>query len=85
MYVKAPPYELIEYDALPQYIKADFVEHITKDPDYYKQGKPCFFLQEDNTCRHYDNRPVACKEFLRGSDFCHQAIKKYYDITIDGT
>ena len=34
-----------------------------EDGDYILQEKPCPFLQEDNKCLVYDQRPKACREF----------------------
>ena len=31
--------------------------------DYVLQQSPCSFLNEDNTCSVYDDRPRACKEY----------------------
>lgn len=45
---------------------ADFVEkylRIDEDGDYVLQSSPCVFLNTDNTCKVYDERPKACREY----------------------
>lgn len=34
-----------------------------EDGDYVLQTSPCVFLNDDNTCRVYDDRPAACREY----------------------
>jgi uncharacterized protein len=44
----------------------DFVEEylrVDEDNDYVLKSTPCPFLDEDNYCRVYDNRPKACREY----------------------
>jgi uncharacterized protein len=44
----------------------DFVEQylrVDEDNDYVLKSAPCPFLDEDNYCRVYDNRPKACREY----------------------
>jgi hypothetical protein len=44
----------------------DFVEtylRIDEDNDYVLKSAPCPFLNEDNTCRVYESRPKACREY----------------------
>lgn len=40
----------------------DFLR-IDSDNDYVLQSSPCYFLNEDNTCSVYKDRPNACKEY----------------------
>jgi Fe-S-cluster containining protein len=45
---------------------ANFVERylrIDQDGDYVLQSSPCTFLNDDNTCSVYDERPKACREY----------------------
>lgn len=37
--------------------------HIDEDGDWVLNQSPCLFLQEDNTCRIYEHRPKACREY----------------------
>jgi Fe-S-cluster containining protein len=44
----------------------DFVEkylRIDEDRDYVLKSSPCPFLDEENYCRVYDDRPKACREY----------------------
>jgi uncharacterized protein len=44
----------------------DFIEQylrIDEDKDYVLKSSPCPFLDGDNYCRVYDNRPKACREY----------------------
>lgn len=34
-----------------------------EDQDYVFHSSPCPFLEQDNTCRIYDFRPKACREY----------------------
>ncbi len=43
----------------------DFIEkylRIDEDKDYVLKSSPCPFLDEDNRCRVYQDRPKACRE-----------------------
>lgn len=42
---------------IDQYLRMD------EDNDYVLQSSPCAFLNEDNTCSVYDDRPAACREY----------------------
>jgi len=45
---------------------SDFIDsylNIDADGDYVLKSSPCPFLQEDNKCSVYENRPLACKEY----------------------
>jgi Fe-S-cluster containining protein len=48
--------------------------HIDEDNDYVLNVAPCPFLQSDNTCMVYDQRPQACREYP------HTNRKKFYQI-----
>jgi uncharacterized protein len=37
--------------------------HIDEDGDWVLNQSPCTFLNTDNTCRIYDVRPKACREY----------------------
>jgi Fe-S-cluster containining protein len=44
----------------------DFVEkylRIDEDRDYVLKSSPCPFLDEENYCRVYNDRPKACREY----------------------
>lgn len=51
---------------------ADFYRTIAEHGNH-RLGKPClWFDPETRACRHYDFRPILCREFNRGSPACHQ-------------
>ncbi|PZR39162.1 MAG: zinc/iron-chelating domain-containing protein [Azospira oryzae] len=44
----------------------DFIEkylRIDEDKDYVLKSSPCPFLDQENYCRVYDDRPKACREY----------------------
>ena len=44
----------------------DFIEQylrIDEDKDYVLKSSPCPFLDDDNYCKVYDDRPKACREY----------------------
>ena len=44
----------------------DFIDQyltIDEDKDYVLKSSPCPFLDEDNYCRVYNDRPKACREY----------------------
>lgn len=44
----------------------DFTEkylRIDEDKDYVLKSSPCPFLDQDNYCKVYDDRPKACREY----------------------
>ena len=46
----------------PSQFTDDFLR-IDEDGDYVFKSMPCPFLQSDNRCRIYDDRPAACREY----------------------
>ncbi len=36
---------------------------LDEDQDYVLKSSPCTFLNTDNTCSIYDDRPTACREY----------------------
>lgn len=45
---------------------AEFIDqylHIDEDKDYVLNSSPCVFLQDDNKCSVYEDRPLACREY----------------------
>jgi Fe-S-cluster containining protein len=47
---------------------------VDEDGDYVFKQMPCPFLEADNSCRIYENRPKACREYP------HTNRKKFYQI-----
>lgn len=55
----------------------DFIEkylHIDKDKDYVLNAAPCPFLDHENYCMVYEDRPTACREYP------HTDRKKMYQL-----
>jgi Fe-S-cluster containining protein len=58
-----------DIERLAKYFKikpGDFIERylkIDEDKDYVLRQAPCPFLDSDNYCAVYDNRPNACREY----------------------
>jgi Fe-S-cluster containining protein len=36
---------------------------LDEEQDYVLKTSPCAFLNSDNTCKVYDSRPLACREY----------------------
>jgi Fe-S-cluster containining protein len=56
----------------------DFIEkylRVDEDEDYVLKSSPCPFLDEDNYCKVYEDRPKACREYP------HTNRKKMVQIT----
>ncbi len=56
--------------------------HIDEDKDYVLNSAPCPFLDSDNSCSVYDDRPNACNEYP------HTSRKRFYqvlDLTLQNT
>jgi uncharacterized protein len=47
---------------------------IDEDQDYVFKTMPCPFLEEDNYCRIYEDRPKACREYP------HTDRRKFYQL-----
>ena len=63
--IRRPPYEPGEIDDLPTEIIQALAATRTA-----KKHKPCPWLGDDNRCRHYKDRPKACKDFEIGGKQC---------------
>lgn len=48
---------MAEHKFIEQFLRID------EDNDYVLQQSPCHFLQQDNTCSIYEDRPLACREY----------------------
>lgn len=64
---------------------SQFIEkylHIDEDRDYVLNSAPCAFLDLENYCTVYENRPTACREYP------HTNRKRFYqvfDLTLKNT
>ena len=54
------------------------VDHRTRRADGSPLvGTPCLWYdQETRRCKHYEYRPLACREFEVGGDDCHDARRR---------
>jgi Fe-S-cluster containining protein len=65
----SPIFRDVDIDRLSKHLKissAQFIAlYLQKDAenDYVLTKSPCHFLQEDNTCAVYEQRPLACREY----------------------
>jgi len=53
-------------EVIAMYLKLD------EDDDYVLKSVPCTFLQEDNRCEIYEDRPKACR------DYPHTGTRKFH-------
>lgn len=53
----AKQFRIKEQEFIKQYLKID------DDQDYVLKSSPCVFLDEDNCCSIYEDRPLACREY----------------------
>ena len=64
---------------------AQFIERylrIDEDEDYVLKSSPCPFLESDNKCKVYEDRPKACREYPHTN---RKAIHKILDLTYRNT
>ena len=65
----SPIFRIIDIERLSKRLKissSDFIDkylNIDNENDYVLKSSPCIFLQEDNKCSVYEDRPLACKEY----------------------
>ena len=59
-----------------KYLKLD------EDNDYVLKKSPCTFLNDDNTCRVYDDRPLACREYPHTD---RKNVVQILDLTVENT
>lgn len=63
----------------------DFIEkylHLDHEKDYVLQQSPCAFLQEDNKCSVYEDRPLACREYPHTN---RKKMKQILNLTLKNT
>lgn len=56
--------------------------HMDDEGDYVLNSSPCVFLQEDNKCAVYEDRPLACKEYPHTN---RKKIKQILKLTLKNT
>lgn len=65
----SPIFRDIDIERLSKRLKtstSDFIDaylHMDNENDYVLKSSPCTFLQEDNKCSVYEDRPLACREY----------------------
>lgn len=65
----SPIFRDIDIERLSKRLKLSTTEFIEKylnmddESDYVLKSSPCIFLQDDNKCSVYVDRPLACKEY----------------------
>jgi Fe-S-cluster containining protein len=65
----SPIFRDVDIERLAKRLRLPAVQFITQflrmdeDGDYVLQSSPCVFLEEDHTCRVYEDRPLACREY----------------------
>lgn len=60
----------------------DLYLHMDDEGDYVLNSSPCTFLQEDNTCSVYEDRPLACKEYPHTN---RKKMKQILNLTLKNT
>lgn len=56
--------------------------HIDNEGDYVLNSSPCVFLQEDNKCEVYKDRPLACREYPHTN---RKKVKQILTLTLKNT
>lgn len=56
--------------------------HMDDEGDYVLNSSPCVFLQEDNKCAVYEDRPLACKEYPHTN---RKKMKQILKLTLKNT
>lgn len=84
----SPIFKKLDIDRISKYLRIKpnaFIDQyliLDKENDYVLKVAPCAFLDEDNSCRIYEDRPTACREYP------HTNRKKMYqvlDLTLKNT
>lgn len=56
--------------------------HMDNEGDYVLNSSPCVFLQEDNKCEVYEDRPLACREYPHTN---RKKVKQILTLTLKNT
>lgn len=84
----SPIFKDRDIDRLAKHLRmrpSHFVEQyllLDSDGDYVLQQSPCAFLNEDNTCQVYDDRPAACREYPHTD---RKRVHQLLDLTFKNT
>ena len=63
-------------DFISTYLRVD------EDKDYVLKSSPCPFLENDNRCKVYDDRPKACREYPHTN---RKKMVQILDLTVKNT
>ena len=56
--------------------------HMDDEGDYVLNSSPCVFLQDDNKCEVYEDRPLACREYPHTD---RKKMKQILNLTLKNT
>jgi uncharacterized protein len=56
--------------------------HMDQEGDFVLNSSPCVFLQEDNKCEVYEDRPLACREYPHTN---RKKMKQILTLTLKNT
>ncbi len=97
----SPIFRDIDIERLSKRLKvatSDFIDaylNMDSENDYVLKSSPCTFLQEDNKCSVYEDRPLACREYphtnrkkmhqilnlsLKNTEICPAVAKIFEDL-----
>lgn len=62
-----PDYEI--YERVPYELRLEIVKD--REDFGHLDGKPCLWLDDAGRCKHYDLRPLVCREFEPGEEACN--------------
>lgn len=66
-----PPFLFGEILALPEDLKSEMIAWQEEKDTKENSGEPCVWYDSVNhVCKHYDHRPMICRDFQVGDTFC---------------
>ena len=72
------------FERMPAALRAEHAEMVRSLEDD-PTGRPCAWLDPDTKrCRHYEYRPVTCREWQPGCDGCNAARRGAKVVWLDG-
>lgn len=68
--IGSPPFLGFELESLPQDLRIEVFKQESLG-DREGSGQPCYWYdQVTRKCKHYEHRPMICRDFEIGSEFC---------------
>jgi Fe-S-cluster containining protein len=61
---------------LPIHLKQEFLAYLEQTGGGNDDGEPCYWLDPDGTCRHYEHRPRVCEWFEVGGEACRRFVRE---------